>query len=118
MKENYTSINEYIGLFPNDIREILMKIREIIKEESPEAEEAIAYGMPTFRMSGKNLIHFAAFKDHISIFSAGAVLGELENELAPYRTGKGTISFSLDKPIPYELIEGIVRARMIQAQKH
>ena len=84
-----------------------------IRGTVPEAEEAIAYGVPTFRHHG-NLVHFAAFKNHISFFTGGGVREEFGEELATYRGGKGTIQFPLDRPVPFELVERITRHRVAQ----
>ncbi len=104
------SIDEYIAGFPPDVQQILQKVRTTIKEAAPDAEEAIRYQMPTFVLQG-NLVHFAAFKNHIGLYPTPSGTERFRKELAPYETGKGSIRFPLDKPIPYGLISRIVKFR-------
>ena len=110
--KNYKDIDEYIKTFPAERQIVLQKIREIIKSEVPEAEEAIRYGMPTFRLNGKNLIHFAAFKNHYGIYPTPNVITEFKKELYEYTTSKGAIQFPIDKPVPYDLIKNIIVFRI------
>jgi uncharacterized protein YdhG (YjbR/CyaY superfamily) len=105
------SVDDYIAGFPADIQEILQHIRSIIIESAPEAEETISYQMPTYRLHG-NLVHFAAFKNHIGLYPAPAGVEAFQVELAPFHYGKGSIRFPLDKPIPYDLIKRIVEFRV------
>lgn len=107
------NIDEYIEGFPKDVQELLEKIRATIRKAAPEAEETIKYQIPTFVLKG-NLVHFAAFKNHIGFYPAPQGMEEFKEELAPYEAGKGTARFPLDQPIPYDLITRIVkyRARM------
>jgi uncharacterized protein YdhG (YjbR/CyaY superfamily) len=110
MKE-YTDINSFIADFPKEVQKILEKIRATIQQAAPEAKEAIKYGMPTFVLYG-NLVHFAAYKNHIGFYPAPAGIDAFIEELAPYRTGKGTIQFPIDKPIPFYLITKVVKFRV------
>jgi len=104
-------IDEYIARFPEDIQEILEKIRKTIREAAPEADERISYQMPTFALEG-NLVHFAAYKNHIGFYPTPSGIEEFEEELSRYVGGKGSVKFPLDKPIPYDLITKIVRFRV------
>jgi len=104
-------IEEYIARFPEDIQEILEKLRMTIREAAPEAEERISYQMPTFALKG-NLVHFAAHKSHIGFYPTPSGIEEFEKELSPYVGGKGSVRFPLDQPIPYDLISKIVRFRV------
>jgi uncharacterized protein YdhG (YjbR/CyaY superfamily) len=104
-------IDEYIAGFPAEIQAILQKIRAIVRRVAPDAQEAIAYGMPTFRLNG-NLVHFAAFKNHIGFYPTPTGIDSFKEKLAPYIHAKGSVQFPLDKPMPYELIEQIVRYRV------
>jgi uncharacterized protein YdhG (YjbR/CyaY superfamily) len=104
-------IDEYIAGFPKEIQEILEKIRMTIREAAPDAEEAIKYQIPTFILKG-NLVHFAAFKNHIGFYPAPQGIEEFADELAPYASGKGSAQFPLDKPIPFDLIRRIVKFRV------
>lgn len=110
-KVTYESIDHYISTFPPDIQEILEAIRQVIREAAPDAVEKISYQMPTFAQQG-NVVHFAAFKNHIGFYPAPSGIDEFEQELAPYIAGKGTIQFPLGQPIPYDLITKIVKFRV------
>ena len=112
-QDKYASIDEYIAQFPPDVQEKLQEMRRLIKETAPAAQEAISYQMPTFKLHG-NLVHFAAFKNHIGFYPAPSGIDAFEAELAPYRTGKGTIQFPLDQPIPAELVQKVVRYRVAE----
>ena len=105
------TIDEYIAGFPQDIQAILEEIRTTIRKAAPEAEEAIAYQMPTFRLKG-NLVHFAAFKKHIGFYPTPTGTETFRKELSVYEGGKGSVKFPLDKPIPYSLIRKIVKFRV------
>ena len=105
------NIDEYIAGFPNDVQEILQKIRMTIREAAPDAEETIKYRMPTFTLKG-NLVHFAAFKKHIGFYPVPTGIEGFRNELSVYEGGKGSVKFPLDKPIPLDLIGKIVEFRV------
>ena len=102
---------EYIRDFPKEIRDRLNEIRKRIKKTAPRAEETISYGMPAFKLNGKALVYFAAFKNHIGFFPTPSGINKFERELRKYKTSKGTLRFAYDKPIPLELIEKITRFR-------
>jgi uncharacterized protein YdhG (YjbR/CyaY superfamily) len=106
-----TNIDEYIAGFPNDVQEILQKIRMTIRKAAPEAEEAIKYQIPTFTLKG-NLVHFAAFKKHIGFYPAPTGTEKFQKELSVYKGAKGSVRFPLDKPIPFDLISKIVKFRV------
>jgi uncharacterized protein YdhG (YjbR/CyaY superfamily) len=110
-KKEINTINEYIETFPEDIRILLEKMRQAIREAAPEAEETISYRMPAFRQNGI-LVYFAAFRDHLSFFPTGSGIEAFKKELAPYLGGKGTARFPLDQPVPYDLVKKIVRFRV------
>jgi uncharacterized protein YdhG (YjbR/CyaY superfamily) len=105
------NIDEYIAGFPRDIQKILAKIRSTIRKAAPEAEEKIKYQMPTFTLNG-NLVHFAAFKGHIGFYPTPSGTEKFQKELTAYKGGKGSIRFPLDEPIPFALIEKIVKFRV------
>lgn len=114
MRTNPTTpqnIDEYIAGFPNDVQELLQKIRMTIRKAAPDAEETINYQMPTFTLNG-NLVHFAAFKKHIGFYPTPRGIEAFREELSAYGGGKGTVQFQLDKPIPYALIRKIVKFRV------
>ena len=104
-------IDESIAGFPDDIQEILQEIRMTIRQAAPEAKEAIKYRMPTFVLNG-NLVHFAAFKNHIGFYPTPTGIGAFQDELSLYKGGKGSVQFPLDQPIPYDLIRRIVEFRV------
>ncbi len=106
-----TSIDQYINGAPVEVQQKLIKLRSVIKAEVPEAEERIAYGMPTFSQEG-NLVHFAAFKNHIGFFPAPSGIEHFQDQLARYKTSKGTVQIPLDEELPLDLIREIVRFRL------
>jgi uncharacterized protein YdhG (YjbR/CyaY superfamily) len=108
------NIDEYISAFPADIQELLQLMRKTIQEAAPEAKEAISYAIPTFKLNG-NLVHFAAFKNHIGFYPAPMGLEAFKEELEPYLAGKGTAQFPLDQPLPLELITKIVKFRVAKS---
>ncbi len=112
-----TTIDEYIANFPPDVQELLQKVRETIQEAAPGAEETIKYQMPTFTLKG-NLVHFGAFKKHVGFYPVPSGIDAFAEELAPYRTGKGSIQFPFDKPIPYDLITKVVAFRVQENLKN
>lgn len=105
-----TTIDEYIAGFSPEIQAILQEIRAIVHTAAPAAEEAISYQMPTFRLKG-NLVHFAAFKEHIGFYPTPSGTEHFQQALAAYKGGKGSVRFPLDQPIPYDLIREIVEFR-------
>ena len=116
MTERKTSadVAAYLDNVPEPQRALLERIRDIAWAEAPDAEEVIAYGIPTFKLSG-NLVHYAAFKNHMSFFPGGTAHNEaLKDELQGYRIAKGTIQFTLDKPLPDDLVRKIIRLRIAE----
>jgi len=111
-----STIDEYIAEQSEEVQPLLRKIRETIRNAAPKAVEKISWQMPTF-WQGENLIHFAAFKKHISIFPGGEATEAFAEKLAGYKTSKGTIQFPLNKPIDYDLIAEITRWRAAQAER-
>ena len=107
----FTTIDEYIALFPEDVQDKLTKIRAVIKAAAPQAAERISYRMPAFTLNGI-LVYFAAFTTHISFFPTSSGVAKFKEELAGYESSKGTIRFPLDKPIPYDLIGRITTFRV------
>jgi len=105
------SIDQYISEAPQEVQERLHKLRGVIKAEVPDAEERIAYAMPTFSQNG-NLVHFAYFKNHIGFFPAPSGIENFKDELAKYKTSKGTVQFPLNEEIPMDLVREIVRFRL------
>ncbi|MFD0750650.1 iron chaperone [Mucilaginibacter calamicampi] len=109
--KNYTTIDEYITSFPDDVQVLLQKIRNTIHAAAPNATEAIKYGIPTFILNG-NLVHFGGYKKHIGFYPAPMGIEAFKEETAQYEAGKGTLQFALDRPLPLNLIERIVKFRV------
>ena len=107
---NYKTIDEYIATFPKNIQILLEEMRATIRKAAPDAEETISYAIPTFKLNG-NLVHFAAFKNHIGFYPTPNGIEEFEKELSVYKQGKGSVQFPLDKPLPLNLIIRIVEFR-------
>jgi len=111
-KNKFERIDDYIATFPEDVQKILEQIRKVIRDSAPDAQEAIAYGIPTFKHNG-NLVHFAAFKHHIGFYPGGpSAIKAFQKELSNYKLSKGTVQFPLDKPIPLDLVKTIVKFRV------
>lgn len=108
---NYENIEEYILKFPNEVQPILKKIRETILKAAPDAVESLSYGMPAFKLNGKPLVYFGAYKNHIGFYALPSGNKVFQKELANYKTGKGSIQFPLNKEMPWQLIEAIVKFR-------
>lgn len=106
-----TTIDDYIASFPEDVQELLQKIRQTIRHAAPDAQEAISYQIPTFKLKG-NLVSFAAYKTHIGLYPAPAGDEQFMQKLSVYRAAKASVRFPLDKPIPYDLIRQIVELRV------
>lgn len=109
------TIDAYIAGYPEEVQAILQQIRRTIHETAPEATEAISYGMPTFKLHG-NLVHFAAFKNHIGFYPVPSGMAAFQEELAAYKQGKGSVQFPLDKPMPLDLIRRIVEFRVQESK--
>jgi uncharacterized protein YdhG (YjbR/CyaY superfamily) len=105
------SVNSYIAQFPKPVQATLNCIRNLILENAPEAEESISYGMPAYKTYHKPLVYFAAYPNHIGFYATPSGHEEFKAELAKYKQGKGSVQFSLKEPIPFDLIEKIVRFR-------
>ena len=113
--KNSKSTGGYINRYPKEVRAMLKKMRTAIKSAVPaKAEEAIKYGIPTFRLNGKNLVHFGGFKDHVSFFPTSSPIVVFKKELSKYLVSKGSIHFPLGKPISLNLVKKIVRYRVKQ----
>ncbi len=107
------NIDEYILNFPVEVQKKLEQIRKTIKKAAPDAEETLSYAMPAFRLYGI-LVYFAAFKDHIGFYALPSGNEAFQKELSEYKTGRGSIQFPLDKPMPLKLITQIVKFRVYE----
>lgn len=111
MKKTFESVDEYIANFAPETQEILQEIRTVIRENAPEAEETISYGMPAYKQKGA-LVYFAAFKKHIGFYATPTGHQEFAGELARYKQGKGSVQLPLTEKMPLDLIARIVKFRL------
>ncbi|MCR8847052.1 DUF1801 domain-containing protein [Rossellomorea sp. SC111] len=112
-KKSFATIDEYIAQFPENVQEHLQSLREVIRETVPEAQEKISYQMPTFALHG-NLVHFAAYKNHIGFYPTPSGINAFKDKMTGYKTAKATVQFPQDEPMPYELIQKIVKFRVAE----
>jgi uncharacterized protein YdhG (YjbR/CyaY superfamily) len=110
-RKQYKTVDEYISNFPKNIQNILENLRKTISKSAPNAEEAISYQIPTFKLNG-NLVHFAAYKNHIGFYPTPSGIEAFIEELSPYEVSKGTVKFPIDEPIPFDLVRKIVEYRV------
>jgi len=106
-------IDQYIAAFSPEVRAILQQMRLTISTAAPDAQEAISYQIPTFKLNGV-LVYFAAFKNHIGFYPPVSGDAKLEKAISRYAGEKGNLRFPLDQPIPFDLIERIVKLRVKQ----
>jgi len=105
------TIDEYLAGFSPEVQARLTELRMTIRRAAPNAQEAISYQMPTFKLEG-NLVHFAAYKNHIGFYPAPSGIAQFQKELAKYKTSKGAVQFPLNQPLPLKLIARIVKFRV------
>jgi len=117
-KTNFQSIDEYIAACPEESRERLEMIRAEIKRIAPEAKEKISYQIACFELNGRNLIYFAGWKKHVSLYPIPAGSEAFEEEISKYAGGKGTVKFPLDEPMPMKLVEKIVKLHIKKTTDH
>jgi uncharacterized protein YdhG (YjbR/CyaY superfamily) len=107
------NIDEYIAGFPPAVRAILGILRQTIRQAAPQATEKISYQMPTYFLNG-NLVHFAAYKNHIGFYPTPSGISAFQDDLKAYKTSKGAVQFPLDKPLPLELVKRMVEFRVVE----
>ncbi len=112
MAGSFKNIEAYIKTFPQNIQDILIQLAAVIKKNAPGASESISYGMPAFKIYGKPLIYFAAFKNHIGLYATPTGHKEFTADLFQYKQGKGSVQFPLNQPIPLDLVAKIVQFRV------
>lgn len=113
--EKAKSVDGYLAALPKEQRAALERLRGIIRAAAPEATETISYGMPAFKDHGRSLVGYAAFKRHCSFFPMNAgLITRFADELAPFSTSKGTIRFTVDRPLPKALVRKLVKARLAE----
>lgn len=111
-KRKCKTIDEYVRTFPKDVQGVLERLRQTIRKTAPQAVETISYDMPTFKLDGKFLVSFAAWKSHIGLYPIPSGTAAFQKEVSPYRGAKSTVRFPLEKPIPHDLVEKLVLFRM------
>lgn len=104
-------VDNYVDGFPEEIQAFLKQIQKAILLAAPEAQQKISYGIPTFFLNG-NLVHFAAFKNHIGFYPVPSGMKAFKEELSVYKQGKGSVQFPFDKPMPLNLVTEIVKFRV------
>jgi uncharacterized protein YdhG (YjbR/CyaY superfamily) len=109
--KRFKSVDEYIDSFPPEKRRVLEKVREVVVKAAPGAEERIGYGMPAYKLR-HNLVYFGMHAGHLGLYPTPSATGAFAEELKPYESGKGSVKFPLDNPIPYDLIRRIVEFRV------
>lgn len=109
------NIDEFISAFPAAVARKLTQLRRAVQRIAPAAEETICYGIPTFRLNG-NILHFAAYPTHIGFYPGPGGIDAFAEDCVPYRTGKGTLQFRLDKPLPMALLRNIIKFRVMQQE--
>jgi len=107
----FKDIDSYIKSFPSSTQKILEQLRKTIRKAAPDAQETINYGMPTFTLNG-NLVHFAAFRNHIGFYPTPSGIEMFKKEISEYEWAKGSVKFPIEKPLPYDLIARIVKFRV------
>lgn len=113
----FKTAQEYIESLPAATKGLVKELRQTIRQVSPTAEDMISYNMPAFKLNGKGLIWYAAWKEHISLYPRTRIMEEAIKELANYEGAKGTIKFPLTQPMPFDLIQKIVKFRMQEIKK-
>jgi uncharacterized protein YdhG (YjbR/CyaY superfamily) len=116
-KTNFQSIDEYIAACPPDSQDYLRQIRKLIRSLVPDAKEKISYQIACFELNGMNLIHFAGWKKHVSLYPVPAGSEAFERQIKPYVSDKGTVKFPLDEPLPIKLIERVVKLHLVVNKK-
>ena len=108
----------YIAQFPQSVQDKLNALRKCIQQAAPEAFEKISYQMPTFDLHG-NLVHFAAFQNHIGFYPGSSGVEAFTSKLTAYHTSKGAIQFPIQQDIPFDLVQDIVLYRVKEnMEKH
>jgi uncharacterized protein YdhG (YjbR/CyaY superfamily) len=114
-KKSVKSVDDYLASQPKAVRTVLDRVRTTIRRAVPRAEEGISYQIPTYKLQGRPVLYFAAWKHHYSLYPAGAnVFSAFKDDLAPYEVARGTIRFPLSQPVPVKLIAGIAKLRAKQ----
>ncbi len=114
MAESFETVDAYIASFPDDVRQSLEAVRQTLHAAVPGAGERISYQIPTLTLDDRSLVHFAGWKRHLSLYPGPDGDADLERELAPYRSGRGTLRFPLNEPMPLDVIARVARCLVDQ----
>ena len=106
------TVDEHINQFPDEIKAKLIEVRNLIKSEVPNASETINYGIPTYKLNGKNLVHFSGNKKHMGFYPTPSAIRKFNDELSKYKGAKGSVQFPYDQPLPIELIRKMIQFRV------
>lgn len=109
-----SNVDEYIAGFDSELHSRLEQMRTIVREAAPSAEESIAYGMPAYKLRGKPLVYFGGYLNHIGFYATPNGHEAFKAEFAKYKQGKGSVQFSLDQPLPVDLVKRVVTYRIEQ----
>ena len=115
-RSQFKTMEEYIAEFPKNVRDVLEELRRVIRYSAPKAEETISYGIPTFDLNGRHMVHFAAYKNHVGFYPTSSGIKAFRKELSPFKTSTGTVQFPLYKPIPFDLVRKIVKFRVKETE--
>ena len=107
-------VTRYISSYPRKVAQILTKLRVIVAEHATERIESMSYGMPGYKLNGKPLIYFGAFKKHIGVYPTPSGIEAFQKDLSPYKSAKGSVQFPLDSPFPYHLFEKILKYKILE----
>jgi len=116
-KAGFKTVDEYIATFPPETKKKLEEVRATVKAAIPDAQEKISYQIAAFELNGKNLIYFAGWKNHLSIYPIPAGDAAFKKAITPYMDGKGTLKFSLNQPLPLDLIRKVVQLHLANSSK-
>lgn len=108
------SIDEYIAVFPAEVRAVLEELRALIAATAPGASETMSYAIPTFDLNGRHLVHFAGYEKHVGFYPSPSGIAAFRDELGPFKTAKGSVQFPLDRPLPADLIRRMVEYRVAE----
>jgi len=117
-KKGFMSVDEYMASLPKETQKVLKKVRAAIKAAAPGARQKISYQIGAFELNGKNLVHFAGWKNHVSMYPVPSGSAAFNRQIAQYADGKGTLKFPLDKPLPLKLISQVVKYRIADNLKN
>lgn len=115
-KTGATAVDDYLSEFPAGTQAVLAEMRGVIRAVIPDAAETISYGIPTFDLGGRHVVHFGGFAKHVGLYPTPSGMDEFADELSPYVRGKGSVRFSLDEPLPADLIRRIVEYRAAEVR--